>query len=48
MVLVLKVQGLGLEGPNLGLENCIDNYLASPPNARKTIKLIVIIISYRK
>jgi len=28
----------------LGLESCIDNFSASPSNARKIIKLIIVII----
>ena len=44
--LEVKLCGLGLEGPglDLGLENCIDNLLASPSNLNKLI--IVIIINY--
>jgi len=33
------------EGPGLGLESCIDNILASPSNASKIIKLIIVIIT---
>jgi len=34
---------IGLEGTGFGLESCNDN-LSSPSNARKIIKLIIIII----
>jgi len=33
--------GVGLEGPGLG--RCIGNFLASPSNARKIIKLTIVI-----
>jgi len=35
---------IGLEGTGFGLESCNDNFLSSPSNARKIIKLIIIII----
>jgi len=34
--------GLRLEGPDLGLENCTDNFLASPSNLNKLIIVIII------
>jgi len=39
--------GLGPEGPGLGLdlEGCVYNFLASPSDARKIIKLITVIIT---
>jgi len=36
---------LGLEGPDLLLESCTDNVLASPSDRRKIIKLIIVIIT---
>ena len=43
----LGTYDLGLNGPGLGLglESCTDNFLASPSNARKMTKLIIVIIT---
>jgi len=40
----IRTTGKFLEGSGLGLDRCIDNFLALPSNAKKILKIIIVII----